>query len=283
MSNIYLLNGKAYPLDLPGISIDSRAIRYGEGIFETIRMHNGKMPLFKLHMDRLFSGLQTLQLRPLPYVSPEKIEQQINLLVAKNQCGPHARIRISFIGRPGGVWDRPDDHADLVMEAWSLPENYLQINTNGLIVDVCEDVRKSNDVLSNLKSNNYLPYLYAANKGKQLKVNDMLLINHKEFIVDSTIANVFIVKENNLYTPMLEDGPVSGIMRRWIIENLSDKFIIKEKHISMEDLLNADEVFLTNAVYGLRWIQRIRNKNYGNLFAQKIYQHISKQFEEGSV
>ncbi len=283
MSNHYLLNGKIFSLDQPGISIESRALRYGEGIFETIRMHQGKMPFFKMHMERMFAGMETLQLKPPPFTGPEKIQQQIESLVSKNKSGQHARVRISCLGKEGGVWDRTDAHADIIIQTWSLPDNYREFNTNGLIVDICMNARKSADILSNLKSNNYLPYLYAANEGRKLKVNDMLLLNYNEYIVDSTIANVFVVKDNIILTPMLEDGPVAGVMRRWILETLSGDFSIREQHISINDLLNADEVFLTNAAFGLRWVQRIKDNEYGNLMAQKIYHQISKHFQEGVV
>lgn len=283
MSNFYLLNGKFFPLDHSEISIESRALRYGEGVFETIRIHNGKIPLFDLHAERFLKGLDLLQLRLPSFTKTGTIRDQIDSLVRKNNCGAHARIRLSFLANDGGVWDRKDDHCNILLQSWELPENYRQFNINGLVVDICEEIQKSTDVLSNLKSNNYLPYLFAANKGKRLKVNDMLVLNGSGHIVDSTIANVFVVRNGSIMTPPLYDGPVAGVMRRWILENLQTEFHIEEKSLSIEDILSADEVFLTNAVYGIRWVQRIRDSHYESFVAQKIYNRISKHFETGVV
>lgn len=278
MENFYLFNDKQFRLSEKTISIESRGVRYGEGIFETMKLVNNSILLFDFHMERFFHGMNLLNLKPPPFFTPQKIQKLIIDLCRKNNCSDFARIRISCIGSNGGVWDKQDQFADIIIQSWKLPEHYNEFNINGLIIDLCEEVRKSTDLLSNLKSNNYLPYLFAANKGKELKVNDMIVLNHFDHIVDSTIANVFIIKNNNILTPRLSDGPVAGVMRRNLLEILSsNSYIVKECSLTINDLVEADEIFLSNAMYGLRWVQRFRDKTFTNNVSQKIYGLIRQQ------
>lgn len=278
MENYYLFNGKYFKISEPIISVESRGIRYGEGVFETMKLVHNSLFLFDSHMERFFNGMELLKLKPPPFFNTLKIKNLVIDLCRKNHCSDFARVRISCIGSNGGVWDNSDQFADIIIQTWKLPEHYSEINSNGLVIDLCEDVRKSTDLLSNLKSNNYLPYLFAANKGKELKVNDMIIQNHSDHIVDSTIANVFIVKKNKILTPPLSDGPVAGVMRKCLLGILpANGFEVEECSLTKNDLLEADELFLTNAMYGLRWVQRFRDKTYSSNVAQKIYGLIRQQ------
>ena len=94
----------------------------------------------------------------------------------------------------------------------------MRFNENGLIIDIFPDARKSVDIFSNLKSANYLPYVMAAIWAKENKLNDALILNQHDRICDSTIANVFWVKDNKIFTPPLNEGCVAGVMRRKILE-----------------------------------------------------------------
>lgn len=279
MENFYLFNDKQFRLSEKSISIESRGVRYGEGVFETMKLVNNSILLYDFHMERFFQGMDLLKMKPPPFFTPQKIQKLINDLCRKNNCTDLARIRLSCIGNNGGVWDKQDQFADIIIQSWQLPEHYNEFNINGLVVDVCDEVRKSTDLLSNLKSNNYLPYLFAANKGKELKVNDMIVLNHFDHIVDSTIANVFIVKDHTILTPQLSDGAVAGVMRRNLLEILpANGLNVKECSLTINELIEADELFLTNAMYGLRWVQRFRDKTFTNKASQKIYGLIRQQY-----
>ena len=146
-------------------------------------------------------------------------------------------------------------------------------NENGLIIDIFPDARKSIDVFSNLKSSNFLPYVMAAIWVKENKLNDALILNQHDRICDSTIANVFWVKDNNIFTPPLSEGCVAGVMRKKILEMaaLNPDYLVEETVLSQEILLQADEVFLTNAIAGIRWIKEFRNKIYKNTISGKIF------------
>jgi len=147
-----------------------------------------------------------------------------------------------------------------------------QLNENGLVIDVFNGAAKSCDALSNLKSANFLPYVMAAIFAKEQKLNDCLILNSNGSIADATIANVFIVANKILYTPGLDQGCVNGVMRKHILTALSNTdFEVREVPLTIQDVMNADEVFLTNAMSGIRWVRQFKQKAYTNEVCKEIY------------
>lgn len=137
------------------------------------------------------------------------------------------------------------------------------MNENGLDIGLFEDGWKSCDAFSNLKSNNYQLYALAAQFAKQQKWNEALVLNQHQRICDATIANVFFLKDNVLHTPHLKEGGVNGVMRNYLIAQLHSANVqIVEGAYSVTDLLHADELFLTNAMYGIRWVKLFGQKSY---------------------
>ena len=110
----------------------------------------------------------------------------------------------------------------------------MQLNENGLVIDVFPGARKSCDSFSNLKSNNYLPYVMAGLYAKKNKLNDCIVLNSFDRVCDSAIANIFIVEKDKIFTPPLSEGCVAGVMRRWMLE----KFDLK-KYKVIEKILDS--------------------------------------------
>jgi branched-chain amino acid aminotransferase len=151
------------------------------------------------------------------------------------------------------------------------PENN-RLNENGLVIDFFRDGRKACDAFANLKSNNYLLYAMAALHAKQHHCNDALVLNQYEHVADATIANVWIAEGNTLVTPPLAEGPVQGTMRRYLLEQAIVRgFQVKEEPISTDRLLAADEVFLTNAIYGLKWVKQVANLEFPCQMAASVH------------
>jgi branched-chain amino acid aminotransferase len=130
-------------------------------------------------------------------------------------------------------------------------------NEKGLSINIYPEARKAIDTFSNLKSNNYLPYFMAALYAKQHRLNDCLILNTNGNVCDATIANIFIMKGNIVSTPPLSEGCVAGVMRRYLLEHLSSVgYKPAEVPITIPDIRNADEVLLSNAIYGIRWAEQ---------------------------
>ncbi len=273
MSSI-CFNGKIVSGEEPVLMASNRSYRYGDGLFETMKLINGYIALEQFHFERLFAGISLLKFDTPKLFTAEKIRQEILQLCRKNSCEKMARVRLSIFRGNGGLYDE-DKTLQYVIESWSLNESVNKLNENGLVIDIYPDARKSCDKFSNLKSANFLPYSLAAQYAKENKLNDCLVLNTKEAIADSTIANVFIIKEGIISTPALDEGCVKGVMRRYLIEKLRDGgYELREGVLTVNNLEHADEVFLTNAINGIRWVKQFRDTMYTNNHAANIY----KQF-----
>ena len=269
--NYFNCNGKLFKEGTLVVGADNRGLRYGDGLFETIKMINGKLILEDEHFARLWKGMQTLQFEISKHFTPDKLKEEIELLAKKNNH-TSARIRVNIYRGDGGLYDAKNHMPNYIIQTWLLPEGNGMWNSNGLVAGIYEDVKKTCDIISNIKHNNYLPYVLAALKAKKEKWNDAIILNTLGNICDSTIANIFIIKDGIISTPSLKEGCVAGIMRKKIIQELAaTHFELIEKKITKDELISADEVFFTNSMYNIRWVQRIEDKEYVTIITQKIY------------
>jgi branched-chain amino acid aminotransferase len=275
--NYINLNGKIQPGDKPALLASNRGYRYGDGLFETMKVINEKILLGEYHFERLFSGLSLLKFEIPKLFTPVKLTEEILRLCEKNECGQRARVRLSVFRGNGGLYD-DDRSLQYIIECWPLDEAINKLNDpdsyrDGLLIDIYSDVRKSCDIFSNLKSSNFLPYTMAAIYAKENQLNDCLLLNESGNIADATTANLFIIKDGMITTPALSEGCVNGVMRRHLLERLKGEdrgFKTEESIITIDNLLHADEVFLTNAIKGIRWVKRFRGTTYGNTISSLL-------------
>jgi branched-chain amino acid aminotransferase len=256
-------NGKIINESKGFISPDNRSFRYGEGLFETIRLQNGKMPLWEKHWKRLNTSFPLLYFQVPKHFNSETLHEEVLKLAAKNNCSSAARIRITFFKGEGGLWEQPSSLFNYIIQCWPAEQKLSAMNENGLDAGIFDSGRKVCDSLANLKSNNYLLYAVAAQYARQQKWNECIVLNQHERICDSTIANVFYVKDGIIYTPALGEGCVDGVMRSFLLENFSKQQIsFSEPACTVEDLLQADEIFFTNAFYGIRWVKQLGGKSF---------------------
>jgi branched-chain amino acid aminotransferase len=270
--NYFNFNGKIFKQDTPIISPDNRGLRYGDGLFETMKCVNNVIHFEDEHFARLWKGMQVLQFDILKHFTPSNLVQQIQELIQKNNLHGNIRVRMQVFRGDGGLYDVKNNFPNYVIQIEQLPENNGELNNNGLIAGIYRDVKKSFDAISNLKHSNYLPYVLAAIQAKKEKWNDAILLNTASNICDSTIANIFIIKDGIIKTPSLQEGCVAGVMRRNILKQLSAAgWQIQETAITEKELMGADEVFLSNAIYNIRWVKQIDEVEFNNTSTQKIY------------
>lgn len=265
-------NGNSYEEGQPVLTTADHSYRYGDGLFETMKMIKGNILFEEFHFERLFLGSKVLKFSIPALFTKKKISEEIKALGNKNNCEELARIRLSVSRGKGGLYDC-DNKFSYLIECWPLERNSDDMNSNGLIIDVFPDARKPIDAFSNLKSSNYLPYVMAAVWAKENKLNDALILNQHNRICDATIANVFWVKDKKVYTPSLSEGCVAGIMRNRILNLNPD---VSESMLMEETLLNADEIFLTNVITGIRWVKQCRDKIYSNKITAQVFAQLNR-------
>jgi branched-chain amino acid aminotransferase len=263
MSLYYSLDKKIFAENELSIHPDNRSFRYGEGLFETIRFHKGEMPLWDLHWKRLSESLPKLYFELPLHFNEAELKEEIFRVAKRNHCLDAARVRITFFKGEGGIWERPSSPFHLLVQCWSLVKKEFNMNENGLDIGLFEAGRKSCDSFSNLKTNNYLLYALAAQYAKAEKLNECLVLNQHGRVCDATIANVFFSKDGIIHTPQLGEGCINGVMRRYLLGQLRNGgFQVKEGAYLPDEIAAADEIFLSNAMYGLRWVKLWGDRTY---------------------
>jgi branched-chain amino acid aminotransferase len=275
--NSYInFNGSFKNEDEQLIPVNNRAFRYGDGLFETMKSINGKLPLVEYHYQRLFSGMKELAFQQPSNFTPQFISQQITELIQKNNHLKRARIRLMIFRGNGGLYENEYQLPNYLIESAALPDEEA-LNEKGLSIDIYPKAHKSRDVFSAIKTNNFLPYAMAAIYAKQQFLNDCLVLNTSRRICDATIANVFLIKDKLISTPAISEGCIAGVMRRYLLEKLpSIGYTVSEASITPDQLTEADEVFLTNAVNGIRWVRTCGNLQYTATETQNIYNKLVK-------
>jgi branched-chain amino acid aminotransferase len=272
--NSYInFNGSLFQSGSAIIAADSRALKYGDGLFETMRIAEYQIHLLDHHFQRLFESMEILHFDIPDSFNSVDLATQILNVCEKNNL-PNARVRLNVFRGVGGLTDQ-NNLPNYIIQAEETKNKYYSLNEVGLAIDIFPDVKKSCDRLSNLKSNNFLPYSLAASYAKKNLLNDSLILNMHGRICESTISNIFLVKNKAIYTPALDEGCIAGVMRRFLLEKLSAKGIwVKETAVSIEEIETADEVFLSNSISGIRWVRQFHKVVYQNTFTTQVFYEI---------
>lgn len=270
--SIINFNGILQPADQPVAMAASRGLRYGDGLFETLYVLDRVPRLVNDHMNRLIQGMELLKIKRPHNWDLNWLTHEINRVLRANQYPQYARVRLGVWRGEGGLFDRDQLQPRFVLECWELDAAAGSYNTNGLWLHCYEEAIKSCDRLANLKHSNFLPYVMGAIAAQEARCNDSVILNQFGRICDTCVANLFAVTNGKVYTPSLSEGCVAGVMRKRMLQFLAEQHIpFEESALSIEDLLKADEVFLTNAIHPVRWVRQFRSKEYGNQFSARIY------------
>ncbi len=262
-----IYNGKLLPENTPVAGADNPALKFGDGLFETMRYHNGEIALWEKHMLRFFNGLKSLKFQYDKHFTKQLLLDQVIALLQKNRY-TDARIRLTAFRRDAALFD-------YVIQTWALDADFGKFNENGLQLCIYRDAKKHCDFLSNIKHNNYLLPVMASFCAKEQNCNDAVLLNQHERICETTITNIFILRDKMIITPSLSEGCVAGTMRSLLLELLPQIGIkIEEGEISEEDLLTADEVFVTNALKPIRRVASCEGHSFENRETKKMVQRL---------
>jgi branched-chain amino acid aminotransferase len=268
-------NGNLLAAGTTFLSTGSRAFRYGDGLFETMLVEDQRIRLASYHFDRLAAGMQFLRFQTPPGFTPVRLTQELLELCNRNDHSHLSRIRLVVFRNEGDIFDPAGSDPHYVIESWPLPESAPELSPQGLVIDVFPEGYKACGPLANLKSNNYLLYLLAARHASERGLDDCLVLNSRETVADTAIANLFYFRAGLCYTPPLSDGGVAGVMRRHLLTVMPGAgFPVEERTVTIDDLLAADEVFLTNAIRGIRWVAAFREARYKYTLTSALYQKL---------
>lgn len=254
---------------------NNRSFRYGDGLFETIRVFDGEIPFLGFHFARLQKGLDILDLKLNKNF--EDLEAILLTLLAKNEL-KNGRLRLMVFRSGKGLYKPETSEAEIFIEVKPLASNQFALNEDGLNLGLFTDVPKIFSTVSILKTNNALPYILAANFACKNGFDECVLLNEKEKIADTIYSNIFVCKEDYIFLPPLADGAVAGTMQAIILE-LAEKESWKVHFTSLNesDILAADEVFLSNAIRGVQWVKSYKNEEKLKEFDNKWAVHITEK------
>jgi len=270
------IDGQLVPAEGPVLTLDNRAFHYGDGLFESLRLVNGKPCFAEAHWARLTTGAALLRIELPAGLDRQAFEQQMVDLAAR--CGaPSARCRFTLYRGGAGHYRPASKQGRYVIEMTPLDEPHHTLNDHGLMVDIWPEMRKPINDLSRHKTLNCQYYIMAALWSEQRGLDDCLLQNDRGNIIESSNGNLFIVSNGVLYTPSLTDGCIGGVMRAQVINlALTHGIKVYECSLNPQNLLAADELFFTNAVKGVQWVGTYRTKRYTHKMSGQLIDLLAK-------
>ena len=260
-------NGRILSKKDVSLSTNNRAFKYGDGVFETIKIVNKKVVFCEDHYFRLMASTRMLRMQlPMSFTLEffeEEILKIINVLDLNN-----ARVRFSVFRQEGGLYTPINNDIDFLIEASNLQVENLE----SYEVELYKDHYIYSGVLSTLKSTNRLINVMASIFNTENDYDNCLLLNEKKQLVEAANGNIFLVKGNSILTPSLSEGCIKGIVRKKIIELIKKdaNLTIEETEISPFELQKVDEVFITNAIVGIQAVTKYRRKEYMTNVSQEL-------------
>lgn len=265
-----IINGHLVSVYEMGIPYNNRAFRYGDSVFESMRACNSKVLFFKDHVERLKLAMAAMRMVLPAEFNTENLNTLITQLLKQNQHHSNARVRLTVFRNEGGGYTPINNSISFLIETEPLVRNY-ELNAKGLWLDIYSELKKPITKFSAFKTGNALIYIQAGLSSKSMKLDDAFIINELGNICESIQSNVFIIKNGSLYTPPISEGCINGIMRKQIFKLAKTlKFLVFESPLTMYNLMNADEVFLTNSIRGIEWVGQFRDKFYSNRQSREL-------------
>ncbi len=227
----------------------NEGLGYGYALFETVKVTNSKAEFLDAHLQRLHKSLVALNI-DFRY-SDQELKYYIEKLINKNAFDGALKILVI----------KNINSSDLIItmkDKEYQPEDYQK----GFRLKISSVLRNSTSKIIKHKTTNYLENILESRKAKAEGFDEVLFFNEKGYLAEGAISNIFIVRNNKLYTPGLENGLLNGIVRRKLFEQ--EYFAVEEKNIEPEFINQADEIFITNSLLKLMPIKSIEDTDFEN-------------------
>lgn len=246
----------------------SEGVSFGYGIFETIKIKNKKIIFLDEHLERLKKSLKKIDIRVK--IENENIKELIDDLLFKNNID-NCAIKIMVL--------KNGNEANIIISNRKYGYSEEKYKNGFHLLET--DVRKStSSIIPTIKSTNYMENMIERNKAILKGYDDSLFLNDNENIAETSIANIFLVKNKIVYTPNKNQGILLGIVRQKIIDILKlENIELIEKTLDRRDLFNADEIFITNSLLGVMPVSKVNNINY-DLYSKSLTNILRNKYIE---
>ena len=257
------------------LNTENRGYKYGDALFETLKVVNGKIFFWEDHYFRLMASMRILRMDIPMNFTMEFLEAEIlKTLEANDLLHASARVRINVDRGEGGKY-LPSNTAQVHFNIGAEPHHnpFYTIDTDAnCVVDLYKDYFVAPGLLSGLKSNNKAIQVIGSIYAQENDLDNCLILNTDKSVIEALNGNLFLVKDGKIKTPPLEEGCLKGVMRKQILELLAKdvNVVVEEASISPFELQKADELFITNVIKGIVPITNYRKKAYSSDFAQSL-------------
>ena len=256
------------------ISPTNAGLLYGWGVFTTVRIYDGKAFAFDRHWKRLVAHAERAQISPI--CDLKQVRRAIDKLIAANSVG-EGRARITLLKGAAASWSvGPSRETELLIFTSSL----APVSRADLALTLSPYRVLSTALLAGVKQTAMLENLFALEEARSRDFNEALLLNERGEIVSATAGNIFWVQGDEVFTPSLATGCVSGITRHFIHEIATRwKLHLVEGSFPVQRLLDAREVFLTSTAREVTIVSSFDARQYANKQA-RIAKLISREFQK---
>lgn len=266
-------------LDTKELSLlqNNRAFLYGDGFFESMRWQDKCIIFFNDHAERLKKACGLLKLK-LPF-KIETLQEKIKTLAEANKLNSSARVRLIMFRISNGTYLPDENNTGYTIIMQPLPNDKYVLNEKGLLLDFYKEQTKSSSSISNIKSLNCNVSVLGSIYAQENKLDDVILFNDHQRAIEATGSSLYMVKNNVILTPPLSDGCADGVMRKQIFHLANELNIVgKEQSLTPDDVLNAEEVFITNVVRGIQWVEKIKEKYFVKKTSEQLFLKLHQNF-----
>ena len=260
-------NGDLVAFDDVKITPNNRAYKYGDSVFETIKIINGKLVFWEDHYFRLMASMRMLRMRIPMNFTLEFLEEEI-LKIVSTKSENNLRVRLCITRKDGGFYTPTTNAIDYLIDSSEIKF----ITKDKYTLDLFKDFYVYSGYLSTIKTNNKLINTLASIFAKENELDNCILLNERKGIVEATNASLFLIKGTLIKTPLLSEGCLKGIAREKVINIIksSSDYDIEEAVISPFEIQKADELFITNSIIGIQPVTNYRKKVFSTDISKKL-------------
>lgn len=277
MTNV---NGIILPSQEASLSVSNRGFAYGDAVFETLRVINGKIMFWEDHYFRLMASMRIMRMEIPVDFSPEFLEQEIKDLLESNELiNSPARVRFSAYRKEGGFYSPSSCDVGYVITTEPLSNPFYLLNDDFYEVELFKDHFVNSGLLSTIKTNNKAVHVLGSIYARENSYANCLLLNEHKSVIEALNGNLFLVKGKTIKTPPVSDGCLKGILRGKIVDivkKLPDYDLIEES-VSPFELQKADEIFITNVIMGIQPVSKYRKKEFKMDVAKELLTKLNVQ------
>jgi len=261
----------------------NRGFLYGDAIFETLKVLDGKILFLEDHYFRLMASTRIVRMDLPMNFTMEYFEEQVKTLLQSKEATAAYRVRFTVFRQNGGFYLPKTNETAFLVTAEPLENPMYVIENNTCEVELFKDFYVTKQLLSTLKSTNKMVQITGSIFADENGYDNCLLLNDEKNVVEALQSNLFMLLNGRLITPPLTDGCLNGIMRKQILAlaRKMEGIEVVEESVSPFDLQKADEIFLTNVIRGIQPVTKYRKKEYKTDLATELLKKLNAQIRLG--